>query len=73
MLPHDQGAPLTGRERAGDKAFYLPATDWVTLPPRSLFESAREFDRDRIVDSDRAPAESLASNDCSGLIETGEL
>jgi len=25
---------------AGDKAFYSPATDWVTMPPCSLFESA---------------------------------
>jgi antirestriction protein ArdC len=28
---------------AGDKAFYSPATDRVTMPPRSLFESAEEY------------------------------
>jgi antirestriction protein ArdC len=28
---------------AGDKAFYSPATDRVTLPPHSLFESAEEY------------------------------
>ena len=28
---------------AGDKAFYSPATDRVTLPPPSLFETADEF------------------------------
>ena len=28
---------------AGDKAFYSPLTDRVTLPPRSLFESAEEY------------------------------
>jgi len=28
---------------AGDKAFYSPASDRVTLPPRSLFESAEEY------------------------------
>ena len=28
---------------AGDKAFYSPATDRVTLPPPSLFESAEEY------------------------------
>jgi antirestriction protein ArdC len=28
---------------AGDKAFYSPATDRVTMPPRGLFESAHEF------------------------------
>jgi antirestriction protein ArdC len=28
---------------AGDKAFYSPTTDRVTMPPRSLFESAEEY------------------------------
>jgi antirestriction protein ArdC len=28
---------------SGDKAFYSPTTDQVTLPPRSLFESAEEY------------------------------
>ena len=28
---------------AGDKAFYSPAADRVTLPPQNLFESAEEF------------------------------
>ena len=28
---------------AGDKAFYSPTIDRVTLPPRSLFESAEEY------------------------------
>jgi antirestriction protein ArdC len=28
---------------AGDKAFYSPATDRVTMPPRALFESAEEY------------------------------
>lgn len=28
---------------AGDKAFYSSATDRVTMPPRSLFESAEEY------------------------------
>jgi antirestriction protein ArdC len=28
---------------AGDKAFYSPASDRVTMPPRSLFESAEEY------------------------------
>src|SRR5216684_8011227 len=28
---------------AGDKAFYSPAIDRVTIPPRSLFESAEEY------------------------------
>jgi antirestriction protein ArdC len=28
--------------RAGSKAFYSPATDCITLPPRELFESAAE-------------------------------
>jgi antirestriction protein ArdC len=28
---------------AGDKAFYSPITDWVTMPPRGLFESAEEY------------------------------
>jgi len=28
---------------AGDKAFYSPATDRVTLPQRSLFETAKEY------------------------------
>ena len=27
----------------GDKALYSPATDRVTMPPRSLFESAEEY------------------------------
>jgi antirestriction protein ArdC len=27
----------------GDKAFYSPATDRVTMPPRALFESAEEY------------------------------
>jgi antirestriction protein ArdC len=28
---------------AGDKAFYSPVTDRVTMPPRGLFESAEEY------------------------------
>jgi len=28
---------------AGDKAFYSPITDQVTMPPRVLFESAEEY------------------------------
>ena len=28
---------------AGDKAFYSPATDRITMPPRRLFESAEEY------------------------------
>ncbi|MBV8359926.1 MAG: hypothetical protein JO189_18615, partial [Deltaproteobacteria bacterium] len=28
---------------AGDMAFYSPATDRVTMPPRALFESAEEY------------------------------
>jgi antirestriction protein ArdC len=28
---------------AGDKAFYSPATDPVTMPPRGLFENAEEY------------------------------
>jgi antirestriction protein ArdC len=28
---------------SGDKAFYSPTNDQVTLPPRSLFESAEEY------------------------------
>lgn len=30
-------------QHAGDKAFYSPATDRITLPPRGLFESAEEY------------------------------
>src|ERR1700752_2234960 len=30
-------------QQAGERAFYPPLTDWVTMPPRSLFESADEY------------------------------
>jgi antirestriction protein ArdC len=32
-----------GIVHAGDKAFYSPVTDRVTMPPRGLFESAEEY------------------------------
>lgn len=30
-------------QHAGDKAFYSPMTDRITMPPRGLFENAEEY------------------------------
>jgi antirestriction protein ArdC len=39
---------------AGDKAFYSPATDRVTMPLRSLFESAEEYWADPVARDGRS-------------------